>query len=92
MAGDLYLVCRSRWQWSHKMTATMKTMEFKKVDDLFADQLMVGDYIKINDEIVEIISIDSMHYGYSVAYQNDFGEKDFIELPEESVLELFVYK
>ena len=74
------------------MSDTMIRMEedFRMVDVLNADQLEVGDLIGIGGEIVKVISIAPLHYGYSLMIENNFGEKDVIEISEDDRFELFL--
>lgn len=60
------------------------------VDVLNADQLEVNDLIGIGSEIVKIISITPLHNGYSLMIENNFGEKDVIDISEDERLELFL--
>jgi hypothetical protein len=42
-----------------KMPATINAMELIHADNLTPDQLMIGDLIKVNDDIVEVVFIES---------------------------------
>ena len=64
--------------------------DFTMVDVLNADQLEVGDLIGISNEIVKVLSISPLHYGYSLMIENNFGEKDVIEISEDDRFELFL--
>lgn len=73
------------------MSDTIIRMEdFRMVDVLNADQLEEGDLIGIADEIVKVISISPLHYGYSLMIENNFGEKDVVEISEDDRFELFL--
>jgi hypothetical protein len=72
------------------MTATMLTMDYRLVDVLNADQLEVGDLIGLGDEIVKIIDIASEKNGFVITYENDFSEKETVEIKDEEQFELFV--
>ena len=72
------------------MSDTIKTMEYAFVDVLNADQLMIDDLIKIEDDIVQVIEILSLPKGYAITYQNDFGEKDLIEIDDYEQFNLYV--
>ena len=74
------------------MSDTMIRMEedFRMVDVLNADQLEVGDLIGISNEIVKVLSISPLHYGYSLMIENNFGEKDVIDISEDERFELFL--
>ena len=74
------------------MTDTIFDMEYVQVDNLAADQLMIDDLIEINDEIVQVLAIKSMKNGFEVAYENEFGEKDTIEIDDYSTFKLFVMR
>ena len=68
----------------------MLTMDYRLVDVLNSDQLEVGDLIGISNEIVKVLSISPLHYGYSLMIENNFGEKDVIEISEDDRFELFL--
>lgn len=74
------------------MAATMKTMNFILADQLTPDQLLEGDYIKVNDEIVYVESIadDATGDNYYVTITNDFSESEVIEFNFETKIELYV--
>jgi hypothetical protein len=60
------------------------------VDVLNADQLEVNDLIGIADEIVKVISIAPLSDGFSLVIENEFGEKDLIEILDDEQFELFI--
>ena len=64
--------------------------DYRFVDVLNADQLEVGDLIGIGNEVVKVLSISSLHYGYSLMIENNFGEKDVVEISEDDRFELFL--
>jgi hypothetical protein len=68
----------------------MKTMDYRMVDVLNADQLEVNDLIGIADEIVKVISIAPLSDGFSLVIENEFGEKDLIEILDDEQFELFI--
>ena len=70
----------------------MIDMEFIYADLLSPSQLLEGDFIKLDDEIVQIdtISDDSTGDVYFVKFTNDFGEHDIAELNYDDKIELFV--
>jgi hypothetical protein len=74
------------------MSDTMIDMEpdFLLVDVLNADQLEVGDLIGIDDEIVKVIAIAPLHYGFNLAIENNFGEQDFVDISEDDTFDLYV--
>ena len=63
---------------------------YRMVDVLNADQLEVDDLIGIGDEVVKVLSISPTHYGYSLMIENNFSEKDIIEINEDERFELFL--
>jgi hypothetical protein len=72
------------------MSATIKDMEYLFVDVLNVDQLMINDLVKIEDDIVQIIGIASLPNGYAISYENDFGEKDIVEVDDYEQFDLYV--
>ncbi len=74
------------------MSDTMISMEpdFRIVDVLNADQLEVGDLIGIEGEVVKVIAIAPLHYGFNLAIENNFGEQDFIDISEDEVFDLYL--
>jgi len=74
------------------MTATMINMELVKADTLTADSLEIGDLISYNDEIVEVLSIESDSTGdnYDVQIVNDFGEKEIIQFAFDDAIDWYV--
>ena len=74
------------------MSATMLSMEdFTAVDILNADQLEVGDLIGLGVAgIVEIISITPTRNGFSLVIENEFNEKEDVEILDDEKFELFI--
>jgi hypothetical protein len=74
------------------MTATIIDMELIKADTLTADSLEIGDLISYNNEIVEVIFIESDSTGdnYDVQIVNDFGEKEFIQFVFDDEVDWYV--
>ena len=72
------------------MSDTMMSMDYLLVDTLNADQLEVDDLIGLGDEIVKIIAITPMRFGYTLTYENEFGEKDLIEILDEERFDLYL--
>ena len=74
------------------MNATMIDMELIKADTLSADALEVGDLIGMEDEILEIISIedDSTGDNYTIEVINDYGEKELLQLYFDDEVDLYV--
>jgi hypothetical protein len=77
----------------NKMSATMVNVQLIHADNLQPDQLMADDLIKINDDIVEVISVDSDSTGdiYSVEIQNEFGEREIVEYSYTDSIPLYVF-
>jgi len=74
------------------MTATMINMELVKADTLTADSLEIGDLISYNDEIVEVLFIESDSTGdnYDVQIVNDFGEKEIVQFAFDDAIDWYV--
>ena len=68
----------------------MLTMDYRLVDVLNSDQLEVGDLIGLGDEVVKINSIAPIKDGFSLEIENEFGEKDVIEIGDDEQFELFI--
>jgi hypothetical protein len=74
----------------NKMGATMLNMEFKKVDVLNVDQLEIGDYISIQDEIVEVTGITPLPNGYAIMFLDSYDEEDLIEVDDYATFKWYV--
>lgn len=72
------------------MSDTILAMDYRLVDVLHADQLEIDDLIGLNDEVVRIIDIAPERYGFSLTYENEFGERDTVEISDDEQFELFV--
>jgi hypothetical protein len=74
------------------MTATMINMELIKVDSLTPDSLEIGDLINYNNEIVEVLFIESDSTGdnYDVQIVNDFGEKEIVQFTFDNEIDWYV--
>ena len=72
------------------MSATIIDMDYRLVDTLNSDQLEIDDLIGLGDEVVKIISISSLRQGYLLTYENEFGERDILEIGDEEVFELYI--
>ena len=70
----------------------MINMELIKADTLTADSLEIGDLISYNDEIVEVLFIESDSTGdnYDVQIVNDFGEKEIIQFAFDDAIDWYV--
>ena len=64
------------------MGATIKNMDYVKVDILTAGQLEVDDLILVDDEVVNIVNIISLPDGYTVEIINDYGEREIVLVEE----------
>jgi hypothetical protein len=75
------------------MSDTMVSMELLHADNLTADQVMLGDLIKIGDDIVEVIFIESDSTGdnYDIQTQNEFGEKEVTQFAYNDLIPLYVF-
>ena len=67
-------------------------MELIKADTLTADSLEIGDLISYNDEIVEVLFIESDSTGdnYDIEIVNDFGEKEVIQFAFNDEVDWYV--
>ncbi len=72
------------------MGATMLNMEFKKVDVLNVDQLEIGDYISIQDEIVQVTGITPLPNGYAIMFLDSYDEEDLIEVDDYATFKWYV--
>jgi hypothetical protein len=75
------------------MSDTMIAMDLIHADNLTPDQLMLGDLIKIEDDIVEIIFIecDSTGDNYDIQTENEFGEKEIVQFAYTDLIPLYVF-
>ena len=75
------------------MNATINAMELVKADQLTVDAVEIGDLISYNDEIVEVIDIQSDSTGdkYNIEVINDFGEKEVVEFAFDEEVDWYVY-
>jgi hypothetical protein len=75
------------------MSDTMETMELIHADNLTPDQLMIGDLIKVGDDIVEVnfIECDSTADNYDIQTENEFGEREFIQYSYTDSIPLYVF-
>jgi hypothetical protein len=74
------------------MAATIMNMEYVKVDILTAGQLMVDDFILVNNEVVSIVEIVSLADGYTLEIINDFGERETIQVGEYDQFDLMMFQ
>ena len=75
------------------MSDTMLNMRLLHADNLTPDQLMVDDLIKIDEDIVEVISISSDGTGdnYQIETQNEFGEREINNYSYTDLIPLYVF-
>jgi hypothetical protein len=75
------------------MTDTMKTMELVYADLLSPNQLMEGDLIKIDGDIVEVIFIEDDPTGdnYTITHRNEYGEDNEYSCNYEEMFKFYVY-
>jgi hypothetical protein len=75
------------------MTATMETMKFVYADLLTPSQLMEGDLINIDNDIVEVVSVvdDATGDNYTITYRNDYGEEEEYFCTYEDMFKLYVF-
>lgn len=68
-------------------------MELVWADRLTPGSLMEGDLIKIDDELIEVIKIDSDRTGdnYLIEYADAYGERDEITIAYDAYVDLYVY-
>lgn len=71
----------------------MTHMELVHADNLTPDQLMPDDLIKVNDDIVTVIDVDSDATGsiYAVEHENEFGEREVTEYKYTDSISLYVF-
>ena len=71
----------------------MKTMKLSYADLLSPSQLMEGDLINVDNEVVEIISIneDALGDNYTITYRNDYDETEEITYNYEDKINLYVF-
>ena len=71
----------------------MVNMELIHADNLTPDQVMLGDLIRVNDDIVEVLFIESDSTGdnYDIQTQNEFGEKEFVQYSYTDLIPLYVF-
>ena len=75
------------------MPATMETMKFVYADLLKPAQLMEGDLINIENDIVEVLSVvdDATGDNYTILHRNDFGEEEETLCTFEDMFKLYVF-
>jgi hypothetical protein len=77
----------------NKMTATMENMKFVYADLLTPSQLMEGDLINIDNDIVEVVSVvdDATGDNYTITHRNEYGEEEEHVCTYEDMFKLYVF-
>ena len=75
------------------MTDTMARMELVYADLLTPSQLMEGDLINIDMDIVEVIAItdDATGDNYVITHRNEYGEEYDYSCTYEEMFKLYVF-
>ena len=68
----------------------MDTMEFVKIDSIYPFQLEVGDFIRVDNKIVLIDEIAELENAYAIFYLDEFDEKEFIEVSESKLIDIYL--
>lgn len=68
----------------------MLTMDYRMVDVLNADQLEIDDLIGLGEDIVKIISIAPTKDGFSLEIENEFSEREIVEIKDDEQFELYI--
>lgn len=71
----------------------MFSMDLIHADDLTPDQVMLGDLIKVDNDILQVIFIESDSTGdnYDIQTENEFGEKEFVQYSYTDLIPLYVF-
>ena len=73
------------------MSDTLISMDYRFVDILNADQLEVGDLIGLGIiGIVKIFSITPTKDGFTLVIENEFDEKEDVEIFDNEKFELYL--
>ena len=75
------------------MSDTMFDMKLVHADNITPDQLMVDDLIKIDNDIVQVVSIvsDATGDNYDIETENEFGEKEVVQFAYTDSVPLYVF-
>ena len=75
------------------MSATITNMELVWADKLTPGSLMEGDLIKVDGDLIEIISINSDSTGdnYLIEYTDAYGEQDTLTVLYDTYVDMYVY-
>ncbi len=74
----------------NKTTATITRMDYRLVDVLNSDQLEINDLIGLGGEVVRVLSIETTKDGFALEIENEFSEKETVEVLDDEQFELFV--
>ena len=71
----------------------MKTMKLVYADLLQPSQLMEGDLINIDNNVVEVLSVvdDASGDNYTITHRNDYGEEEETYCTYEDMFKLYVF-
>ena len=71
----------------------MSNMKFVYADLLTPSQLMEGDLINIDNDIVEVISVvdDATGDNYIITHRNDYGDVEETNCTFEDMFKLYVF-
>ena len=69
----------------------MTNMELRFADYLFPSQLMEEDLIKVNGDLLTVVSIEETKEGYQLILSDDFGDETELFLTEDDKLEWYVF-
>jgi hypothetical protein len=72
------------------MPDTIINMDYRMIDVLNSDQLEVDDLIDLNGEIVKVISLSPLRYGFALTYEDEFGEKDIVDILDDETFDLYI--
>ena len=75
------------------MSDTMFDMKLVHADNITPDQLMVDDLIKIDNDIVQVVSIvsDATGDNYDIETENEFCEKEVVQFAYTDSIPLYVF-
>jgi hypothetical protein len=75
------------------MTVTINAMELVYADLLTPSQLMEGDLINIDMDIVEVVAIadDATGDNYVITHRNEYGEENEYSCNYEEMFKLYVF-
>ena len=68
----------------------MLTMDYRMVDVLNANQLEENDLIGIAESIFKIVYITPTKEGFILIHEDEYGEKDVLEIFDHEQFDLYV--